>query len=125
MINRVDEINHILKNSIITEGDFESACNLAKKGDFVYFDPPYYNTFVNYQSDGFSKEEQLRLFRLFVKLSNKGVYCMLSNSNTDFIKDLYKEFNIEIVSVKRLISRNASLRISEEVIITNYEVNYD
>lgn len=125
MINRIDEIYQLLKNSIITEGDFELACLEAKKGDFVYFDPPYYNTFVNYQADGFSKDEQLRLFRLFVKLSSKGVYCMLSNSNNDFIKELYKDFNIEVVSVKRLISRNASLRISEEVIITNYEVNYD
>lgn len=125
MVYRIDEVYHILMNSTITEGDFEIACLEAEKGDFVYFDPPYYNTFVNYQADGFSKDEQLRLFKLFEELSSKGVYCMLSNSNTEFIKDLYKDFYIEVVSVKRLISRNASLRISEEVIITNYEVNYD
>ena len=48
------------------------------------------------------------------------VKCMLTNSNTDFIKDLYKEFYIEVVSVKRMVNRDATNRTGEEIIVTNY-----
>ena len=46
---------------------------------------------------------------------------MVTNSNTDFIKDLYKDYNISIVDAKRNINRDASNRKGKEVIITNYE----
>ncbi len=45
----------------------------------------------------------------------------LSNSNTDFIKNLYAGYNINIVPVKRNINRNGNARHGEEVIITNYK----
>ena len=44
--------------------DFEEALKDAKKGDFIYFDPPYDSdtiTFNSYTEDGFGKEEQKRL----------------------------------------------------------------
>ena len=50
---------------------------------------------------------------------------MLTNHNTEFIRELYKDFNIEIVQVKRMINSDSSKRIGEEVIITNYESNND
>ena len=65
-------------------------------------------------------EEHIRLANLFKELSNKGVYCMLTNHNTDLINDLYKDFNIEVVPVKRMINSDAKNRVGEEVIITNY-----
>jgi len=46
---------------------------------------------------------------------------MLSNHNTAFIRDLYKEFNIHIVNAKRMINSKADGRGDvEEVVITNY-----
>ena len=58
---------------------------------------------------------------LFKELSDKGVYIMLSNNNTAFIRDLYKDYNIDIVKAKRVINSDASNRGDvEEVIITNY-----
>ena len=45
---------------------------------------------------------------------------MLTNHNTKLINDLYKDFNIDVVNVKRLINRDANKRTGEEVIITNY-----
>ena len=108
--------------------DFEKAVENATNGDFVYFDPPYdvfpdKNGFVFYGKDGFSKDEQIRLFNVFKKLSQKGVFVMLSNHNTPFINELYKGFNINIIKAKRMINSNASGRgFVEEVIITNYEL---
>ena len=47
---------------------------------------------------------------------------MLSNSSTEFICDLYKDYKINKVNAKRAVNSDASKRGSvEEVIITNYE----
>ena len=45
---------------------------------------------------------------------------MLTNHNTNLINDLYKDFHIDVVNVKRLINRDANKRTGEEVIVTNY-----
>ena len=114
-----------LNNIEILNTDFEDAVSTAKKGDFVYFDPPYdsdTNIFNNYTEDGFGKTEQARLARVFKELDEKGVYVMLSNYNTTLINELYKDYNINIIEAKRSISANSSKRGKvEEVIITNYE----
>ena len=47
---------------------------------------------------------------------------MLSNHNTAFINELYKNFHIHVVNAKRMINSKADGRGDvEEVIITNYE----
>lgn len=108
----------------ILTGDFEDAVKGAKKGDFIYFDPPYdsdTSTFNDYTEFGFGKCEQERLSKLFKKLSDKGCYVMLSNHNTKLIKELYKDFNIHVIKAQRNINANGKKRGKvEEVIITNY-----
>lgn len=121
-LDKFENISSLLLRTTILEGDFEDACIHAKKGDFIYFDPPYHETFVDYQSNGFSVNEQIRLYNLFVKLTEQGVYCMLSNSDSAFILELYKKFNIKILKTKRYINRVGSNRIANEIIVTNYEV---
>lgn len=124
-----DNLNLFFKNRkpVITNIDFEEAVKNAKTGDFVYFDPPYdtweeKNSFTSYDKNAFGKEEQIRLAKLFKKLSDKGVYVMLSNHNTKFINELYKGFHITVVPAKRMINSKADGRGEvEEVIITNYE----
>ncbi len=107
--------------------DFEEAVKDAKKGDFVYFDPPYdsdTSTFNSYTEGGFGKDEQVRLAKVFKELSDRGCYVMLSNHNTILINELYKNFNIHVIEAKRNINSNGKKRGKvEEVIITNYENN--
>lgn len=113
-------------NITVLNGDFETAVSNAKAGDFVYFDPPYdvienKNSFTSYAKGDFGKDEQIRLANLYKKLSKKGVYIMLSNHNTPFINELYKDFNIHVVNAKRMINSKGDGRGDvEEVIITNY-----
>ena len=112
-------------NVEIREGDFEVACADVKGGDFVYFDSPYIPVsetanFTDYTKDGFSHEDHCRLAKLFKRLSEEGVKVMLSNHNVDLVHQLYDGFNIESVNVKRAINSDASKRVGEEVIITNY-----
>ena len=125
--NLITVSNYLTMNDIkILCVDFEDAVKSAKKGDFVYFDPPYdpfddRESFTSYTKFNFSKEDQKRLADLFKELSNKGVYVMLSNHNTKYINELYEGFNIYIVNAKRMINADSKGRGNvEEVIITNY-----
>ncbi|MGG3400935.1 DNA adenine methylase [Bacillus paranthracis] len=122
--------NYLSSNNVtILNGDFETAVEKAKKGDFVYFDPPYdpvsdTSSFTGYSLDGFNKDDQRRLKYLFVELDKRGVNVLLSNSATDFIQELYEGFNIQIVSASRNINANASGRGKiDEVLVMNYEPN--
>ena len=117
--------NYLNENDIrLLNGDFEAVVKDAKKGDFVYFDPPYdtlNNSFTTYTELGFGKQEQVRLSEVFKNLDKKGVKLMLSNHNTPFINELYKGFNIHVIEAKRNINSNGTKRGKvEEVIITNY-----
>ena len=125
--NIIDISNFFINNSIhISNTDFEIVCDTCEPGDFVYFDPPYdklddTTMHTAYSKDGFNKDDQIRLFELFKRLSDNGVYCMLSNNATPFILDLYKDYKINIVKARRSINSNKNGRSSvDEVIITNY-----
>lgn len=120
-------VHEVLKNVLITNKDFEVVSLKAKKGDFVYFDPPYYplnktSSFVSY-TDNFSANEQIRLYKLFKMLDCEGIKVLQSNSNTDFIKELYKDFEIIEVISKRAINCKGDKRgkITELIIRGNYE----
>ncbi len=120
------ETSEYLKSVTITAGDFETACANAKKGDFVFFDSPYAplnpTSFESYTKEGFDIESHKRLANLYDELTDRGCYCMLTNHNTELIHTLYgdKGYNIDVVSVKRMINSDASNRVGEEVIICNY-----
>ena len=121
-------VNKYLNSSDVTilNSDFEEAVSTAKKGDFVYFDPPYdpisdTSSFTGYDINGFNKNEQKRLKDTFEELTNKGVKCMLSNSKTPFITKLYNEYVTIDVSAIRSINSNASKRGKiEEILVLNY-----
>ncbi len=110
---------------IITSTDFEKAVSDAKKGDFVYFDPPYDSdtlTFNSYTKDGFDRDDQIRLAKVYKSLDSKGCYVMLSNHDTKLIRHLYDGFNFYVIDAKRSINSNGTKRGAvKEVIITNYE----
>jgi DNA adenine methylase len=113
-----------LNNIKILNTDYEESVKNAKKGDFIYFDPPYDSdttTFNDYTENGFGKEEQKRLSKVFKDLANKGCYVMLSNYNTKLIKELYKDFNINIIHGKTMIgAKSKDRKVVDEVLITNY-----
>lgn len=123
------DISNYLKKIRMMEGDFEIACADAKEGDFVFLDSPYAplnpTSFESYTKEGFDIESHRRLARLYDELTDRGCYCMLTNHNTDLIRELYsdKGYQIDVVNVKRMINSDASNRVGEEVIIYNYERN--
>ncbi|MGE6343373.1 DNA adenine methylase [Psychrobacter sp. NPDC078929] len=119
---------YLQNNNIqLLSGDFEDALKGARKGAFVYLDPPYdplskSSNFTGYVEGGFGSDQQERLRDVCVNLHQKGVNFLLSNSATSFIKDLYQDFEIIEVGAKRHINSVASKRGEvTEVLVRNYE----
>ena len=113
-------IHHYFKNSqiILSAIDYEEVIKDARKGDFIYLDPPYDITtsrvgLFSVSKTNFSDEEQLRLANIFNELSLKGVKIMLSNANTPLVNELYKKYNIHVIKKEN--------DVLEELIITNYQ----
>jgi len=124
---------YLNENSIqIANKDFAKSVSTAKKGDFIYFDPPYdpisdSSSFTGYDLNGFDKNEQSRLKEVSDNLIKKGCKVLLSNSSTDFIKDLYSEekyYSIVEVKANRHINSVGASRgkINELLIFSNYDV---
>lgn len=104
---------------------YEQGFDFIETGDFIYMDPPYFNTFNNYNKDKFDEKEQQLLKDYFVKLSNKGCKVALSNSKEQFIIDLYKDVpNVRFIEfqVKRYVnSKGCDRKIPKsELLIVNY-----
>ncbi len=120
-------VSEILSNTKITSGSFVDAVKNAKAGDFVYFDPPYHplsetSSFTSYSKDSFSKDDQIKLRDLFIELDKKGVYVMLSNSSSPFIKEIYSGYRQIPVYASRMINSKADKRGKiSEVVIVNYD----
>jgi DNA adenine methylase len=115
-----------LQNVSLEVKDFREVEDLAQPGDFIYFDPPYYPisptaNFTSYTAASFRDQDQIDLADVFTRLTGKGCACMLSNSYTPYILDLYREFRIEIVLARRNINSDANGRGAiKEVVILNY-----
>ena len=93
-----------------------------KENDFVYLDPPYHQTGENFYTRlPFDENEQIRLRDFALSLTSKGVKLMISNSDTDFIRNIYRNvaFTINSLNIKYAIS--GQKKVSREVVITNYE----
>lgn len=100
----------------------------AKKGDFIYLDPPYNPTsstayFTNYTNTGFNYEDQEELAAVFRKLDDRRCKILLSNSDTHFIKELYSDFVeyiIEVDTIRSINSKGSKRAGHKELIIRNY-----
>lgn len=121
-------VSAALQNVELLCASFEIVEQHASAGDWVYFDPPYIPVsptanFTAYSADGFSLADHERLRNLCVELSKRGVYILLSNSDTPAVHALYgmPPFEIDYVWANRAINCNGARRGKiREVVVTNY-----
>ena len=124
--NNILLVSKALQNTIIKHSDYKKVLEYAQKEDFIYFDPPYYplnetSNFTSYTQKEFLEKEQIELFETFDILSQKRCFVLESNSDTEFINNLYKKFKIEKVFANRSINSKANNRGKiSEVLIRNY-----
>ncbi len=127
-------LSYLIRNVIFQYGDYKKSEKYVDNNTFVYFDPPYRplsitSGFTSYTKEDFNDENQKELANYFGKLDEKNAKLMLSNSNPkntnendDFFEKIYKGFNINEISAKRMINANAKGRGEiSELLITNYE----
>ena len=114
------QVSEVLKKTSIEHHSFESIH--PQSGDFVYCDPPYDATFNGYSSHGFNLQSQESLRDKCIEWSNNGVNVMISNSDTENIRSLYKDFYLNQVLAPRHVNSKANGRGKVgELIITNYK----
>lgn len=102
----------------------------TKENDFIYLDPPYNPVsatarFTGYTDSGFTDGDQRDLSQVFMKLNDRGCKILLSNSDTPYIRELYKDFSgyIHQVDALRSINSNSLKRTGhKELFISNYSI---
>lgn len=125
------KVSKALQNVEIKHQDYKETVKNAKKGDFVYLDPPYHPmsetaSFTSYTKEAFGTNEQIELRDMFLELHKKGCFVMLSNSNADFINEIYGELKscgvtVHKVEAGRSINSKGDGRGKvKEVLVTNY-----
>jgi len=123
------KVSKSLQNIEVKHQDYKEVLKTAKKGDFVYFDPPYYPvsktaSFTSYTAEAFLDKEQIELRDTVLELNKRGCFVMLSNSDTPFINKIYsglKGIRVNKVEAGRAINSKGSGRGKiTEVLVTNY-----
>ena len=123
-------VNRILQSKTIKIScrGFEAVLGDTKKGDLIYFDPPYQPisstaNFTSYTHRDFTEDDLQRLVNLANQLNSKGCHVLLSNSNSKTVKDYFSEKHWFISEIKanRAINSNSKKRTGhKEIIIKNY-----
>lgn len=114
-----------LQNVIMLRGDFEAGLISASQGDFCYLDPPYYklgghSDFNRYTAGQFREVDHLRLASVCNELTARGVKWAMSNSDTPFIRDLYRNYRCVPITARREINLLSQSRTVSELLILNY-----
>jgi DNA adenine methylase len=120
--------SHALSSARLKVADFRKVASLSKKGDFVFFDPPYPRGakdnvgFNRYTADCFSTEDHENLAEVIEELSKRKVRVMLTLANAAHLHELYPEsLRRRLVRSKALISCNGNDRKGVgELVLTNY-----
>lgn len=123
-------VSHILQSSrtAIKCRDFEAVLRDAKKGDLIYFDPPYQPTsatsnFTSYTTKDFTYDDLTRLAELCLKLDSRGCNVLLSNSDSQEVADIFAKnpWKITRIAANRSINSNSKKRTGHfELLIKNY-----
>ena len=117
-----DKMKEYLAETTIENKDFQDFMNdvALNENDFVFLDPPYDSDFSTYDNNPFDKKEQERLCDCLKKTRAK---WMLIIKKTDFIYNLYKDFNVLEYDVNYLVSfKNRNDRATTHLLITNYNI---
>jgi len=108
--------------------DFGTVLDNAKKGDFVYFDPPYQPisqtaNFTSYTTRDFTINDLKRLSKVCQDLDSRGCKILLSNSNCKEVTQTFSKNSWKVVKIQanRAINCNSKKRTGHsELLIKNY-----
>src|SRR3569833_99185 len=111
--DRLYAAHFALANAKLICADYKTVLRrYVQHNDFVFLDPPYvpaggFSDFQRYTKDCFYDSDHIELRNEFNRLTRIGAKIILTNSNTEFVKELYAGHKTEIFNTKRLISSNS------------------
>lgn len=113
-----------LSKASLLAADYRVTVANALAGDFVYFDSPYDETFTAYTRGGFTLDDQTELAGVARRLADRGVHVLLSNSNTDLVRELYRDrWHVAAINALRSISADGTKRKpAKELLISSYPI---
>ena len=130
-VNLAEVHDLLMKRAILSNQDYTSI--VCSPGDVIYCDPPYDGTFTSYTvkgftgGDSFTTSNQSYLQKTIIKWVESGAKVVLSNSDTQLIRELYGDsslFTVYEVTAPRLISRSTKTRKPvTELLIVSKEQN--
>lgn len=111
----IRETSDALRNATLLHVDFQEAIMGARRGDVVYFDPPYTvahgnNGFIKYNAKIFSWEDQERLAKVAERLADRGCTVIVSNADHPSILSLYPTFELHRVERSSVIAASSTFR---------------
>lgn len=119
------ERSRVLKNASIKCEDFENIIAKAKKGDFLFCDPPYAirdkDVSISYNKTQFTYDDQIRLALAIEKARCKNVKIIMTNVNHISIKKLYNRSKFKFIDAERhcmISGLNKGRSMYSELIIT-------
>lgn len=109
----------------ISRAGFEGVLGRAKRGDFVYFDPPYLpassTSFTAYTDGKFGYADLRRLAGVCSELDGAGVRVMVSNTDASAVEGLFSGWTVRRVPSRRMVNSVASGRTGHaDMLLTNY-----
>lgn len=114
------------KKALFLCRDFRKTMSNLEPGDVVYGDPPYVPlsataSFTEYSSGGFGSKEQKELAELAGELAGKGIPVLLSNHDTEFTRQIYRESKMTSFKVQRFISCRGNNRNKAAELLALFE----
>src|SRR5581483_10425245 len=114
-VEAIRAASRALQSAQLKVASFEKTIEQARRGDFFYFDPPYAPltataNFTSYTASNFTQQDQIALADIARQLDRQGCLIMISNSDTELTRALYRDFEITTVRCPRSINSNAFAR---------------
>ena len=112
--NNLINIYNFLNNSngLILNKNYKNILNKAKKGDFIFLDPPYideddYDYLLKYNiNEKIGLDFIIDLGKELKKLDNKGIKWIMTQSDTKDVKRIFKDYDIISYKVFRGYRKN-------------------
>lgn len=103
------------KHAEFHHADFTTVMAAAEAGDVIYCDPPYVPlsetaNFTSYSAGGFGMAEQQELARQAMACAQRGIPVIISNHDTEFVREEYAGAEFIAFDVQRYISCNGNNR---------------
>lgn len=129
-----ESLRSVLDRAVVRAADFREVLAGAERGDFVYLDPPYLpiysrpdvekeptSKFNKYTAKTFEQPDLEDLARICRHLSERGVAWVMSNRDTEYVRELFSEADIVSFTTHRSLGaqskRQVEARESPEAIV--------